>query len=42
MLYTSFDENTYNDMQDDERCIQFYIEKVENIKLLKNNLWIRC
>ena len=38
MLYTSFDEKTYDDWHDDELCIKAYLEKEEEIKANKRQV----
>ena len=38
MLYTSFDEKTYNDWHDDEKCIEAYLKAAEDIKCVKNQI----
>ena len=38
MLYTSFDEQTYNKWHDDEKCIIAYMEAAESIKAVKKQV----
>ena len=42
MLYTSFDEKTYNDWHDDDQCIKAYLEKEDEIRVVKRQImeWI--
>ena len=38
MLYTSYDEKTYDDWHDDELCIKAYLEKEEEIRVNKKQV----
>ena len=38
MFYTCFDERTYNEWQDDEKCIEAYMEKSKEIEARKRVL----
>ena len=38
MLYTCFDEKMYNDWHDDDKCMQAYLEKEEEIRAVKNQV----
>ena len=38
MFYTSYDENTYDEWHDDEKCIEAYMKKREEIKAVKKQV----
>ena len=38
MFYTSYDENTYDEWLDDEKCIEAYMNKKEEIQAVKKQV----